>query len=231
LDIGNAVYWYVAFVLSTTAHEAAHATAAYVGGDPTAYEGGQVSLNPLPHMQREPVGMVVMPWVALVLWGWSFGWASTPYDPYWEARHPRRAAWMAAAGPAANFAIALFALVLLQVGLAAGTFEAPERLNFSKLVTSADPFMANAGIFLSILLVLNAILGVFNLIPVPPLDGASAIGLILPERTVLRFRESLQSGGLGSMMFLLVFLFFGRIVVAPLFSTVVELLYPDLSYF
>ncbi len=56
------IVWYLAFVLSTTAHEAAHALAAYLGGDPTAYRAGQVSLNPVPHMRREPFGMVVMKW-------------------------------------------------------------------------------------------------------------------------------------------------------------------------
>jgi len=231
MDVGNAVYWYVAFVMSTTAHEAAHAGAAYLGGDPTAYEGGQVSLNPLPHMQREPVGMLLMPVVSLFFAGWAFGWASTPYDPIWEARHPRRAAWMAAAGPAANFAIALVAFGLLQWGLAQGTFVAPERIGFSMLVTSADPVMANAGTFLSILVILNSILGIFNLIPVPPLDGASAIGLFAPAESVLRFRESLQSGGIGALLFILVFLYFGRIVVAPLFEVVVRLLHPEFVYF
>lgn len=225
MDFANAFFWYTAFVLSTTAHEAAHATAAYLGGDPTAYEGGQVSLNPLPHIQREPVGMVVMPLAALFLWGWSFGWASTPYDPHWEARYPRRAAWMAAAGPATNFAIALLALIALRIGLETGTFEIPDRVSFSYLVAAEDPFTQNVGTFLGILVVLNAILGVFNLMPVPPLDGASAIGLILPERATERFKEALTGGGLGSFLFLLVFLFFGRIFVGPIFRGILSLLY------
>jgi len=230
LDFATGFYWYLAFLISTTAHEAAHATAAYLGGDSTAYEGGQVSLNPWPHIQREPVGMVLMPLAALFFAGWSFGWASTPYDPVWEARHPRRAAWMAAAGPATNFAIALLALGALRVGLELGTFEAPARVNFSYLVTAADPAVANAARFLGILVVLNAILGVFNLIPVPPLDGASAIGLVLPAEAVRRFRESLTSGGLGSLLFLGVFLFFGDLVVAPLFEGVLGLLYPNVEW-
>ena len=228
LEIGDAAAWYIAFVLSTTAHEASHALAAYLGGDPTAYEGGQVSLNPLPHMQREPIGMIVVPVLSALLTTWSFGWASTPYDPFWEQKHPRRAAWMAAAGPAANLLIAALCLAALRVGLEVGAFEAPDRVTSSFLVTAATPFAENLGRFLGILLVLNSILCVFNLVPVPPLDGASAVGLFLSEENALRFKEALASGGLGSMLFLVVFLFFGRIFVRPIWELIVELVHPGL---
>ena len=98
--------WFAAFLFSTTVHEAMHAGVAFRGGDATAYLGGQVSLSPLPHIRREPIGMLVVPLVTAFTLGWSVGWASTPYDPMWAARHPRRAAAMAAAGPAGNLLIA-----------------------------------------------------------------------------------------------------------------------------
>jgi hypothetical protein len=68
--------WFVAFLLSTTVHEAAHALVALRGGDPTAYLGGQVSLSPVPHIRREPLGMVVVPLLMTVLNGWAVGWAA-----------------------------------------------------------------------------------------------------------------------------------------------------------
>src|SRR5690349_10328888 len=83
--------FYVAFLFSTTCHEAAHALVAKIGGDDTAFACGQVSLNPVPHIQREPVGMVVVPILSLIATGSLFGWASAPYNPDWERRHPRRA--------------------------------------------------------------------------------------------------------------------------------------------
>ena len=85
--------WYVVFLLSLTCHEAAHALAARLGGDDTAYLGGQVSLNPVPHVRREPMGAVVVPFLTFLYTsgGWMMGWASAPYDPSWEDRHPRRA--------------------------------------------------------------------------------------------------------------------------------------------
>ena len=72
--------------------------AAYRGGDPTAYHGGQVSLSPVPHIRREPIGMLVVPLLTALSQGWAIGWASTPYDPRWAARYPKREALMAAAG-------------------------------------------------------------------------------------------------------------------------------------
>ncbi len=80
--------WYAMFLLSITCHEAAHAFAAYRGGDLTAYREGQVTLNPLPHMRREPFGTIAIPFVTFLWMGWMMGWASAPYDPSWEARHP-----------------------------------------------------------------------------------------------------------------------------------------------
>jgi Zn-dependent protease len=230
VEIGDAAAWYVAFVLSTTVHEAAHALAALLGGDRTAYEGGQVSLNPWPHIQREPIGMVVVPLVGALWSGMSIGWASTPYDPLWEQRHPRRAAWMAAAGPVANLLLAALCLAALRIGLELGTFEAPQSITRSFIVSAATPLYENLGRFLGILLVLNSLLFVFNLMPVPPLDGASALGLFLPEDMVARFKESLGSGGLGSVLILLVFLFFGRIFSEPIWQLILSLVHPDHVY-
>src|SRR2546429_9733857 len=87
------------------------------GGDETAFLGGQVTLNPEPHIQREPWGMVIIPILMLVLTHSVIGWASAPYDPHWERRHPHLAAWMALAGSAQNFTPIGFAPHVLRVGL------------------------------------------------------------------------------------------------------------------
>src|SRR4051812_6354787 len=86
--------WYVIFLLSLTIHEAAHALVALWGGDDTAYRGGQVTLNPWPHIRREPMGMVFMPLLTYFVSGWMIGWASAPYNPIWGMRYPRRQAAM-----------------------------------------------------------------------------------------------------------------------------------------
>jgi Zn-dependent protease len=187
--------WFIAFLFSTTCHEAAHAWAAKVGGDPTAYIGGQVSLDPIPHMRREPFGMVIMPVLSYVSSGWMMGWASAPYNPNWARTYPRRAGLMALAGPAANFAIVLVTWLLIQVGRSAGVLQLSGKTGFTELVIApADGPMAAAAALLSVLYSLNILLGSFNLLPVPPLDGFGVLGVLLSEsamQKLMDFRDSL----------------------------------------
>jgi hypothetical protein len=138
------VLWYVVFLFSTTCHEAGHALAAKLGGDLTAFHGGQVSLDPMPHIRREPFGMVLFPIISYIAGGWMMGWASAPYDPYWAQRHPRRAAWMALAGPAANMVLVAIAAISIRIGIAVGFFKYPETVSFVGIVDPAGPGAAGA---------------------------------------------------------------------------------------
>jgi Zn-dependent protease len=181
--------WYVVLLFSLTFHEAAHAWASKRGGDLTAYRGGQVSLDPLPHVRREPFGTVFVPLLSFAFSGWMIGWASTPFDPRWAFAHPRRAAWMSLAGPAANLLLMVLAAVGIRLGLSAGVLE-PGALNLTELVMAreAGAWEAVASL-LSILFTLNLLLCVFNLIPVPPLDGGGALGVLLPEPAARRLQS------------------------------------------
>ena len=221
--------WFVAFLFSTTVHEAMHAFAAWKGGDPTAYEGGQVSLSPLPHIRREPIGMVVVPLITALTQGWAIGWASAPYDPHWASRHPGRAAVMSAAGPAGNLAIALVALILLKAGLASGQFVAPDSVRFEHLVSLTDGTATFAGDLLSIFLVLNVLLAAFNLLPLPPLDGGAILEYFLPAHLA----EQVNQWSRTPMFQLLGLLVAWRIfpaIASPLFDLVVKVLHPGESY-
>jgi Zn-dependent protease len=172
---------YVVFLFSTTCHEASHALVAKLGGDSTAALGGQVSLNPIPHIRRSFFGMVVFPILSFLLSRSTgmIGWASAPYDPLWERRHPHRAAWMALAGPAANFTLMLLAALAIRI---ARSFELFHR----------DPITGNASfvaIVLSVVFSLNLLLGTFNLLPVPPLDGSTGIMLLMSENRAQRYLD------------------------------------------
>jgi Zn-dependent protease len=187
--------WYFVFVFSTTCHEAAHALVAYRGGDPTAYAGGHVTLDPLPHIRRSPMGMVVIPIVTFLLNGSMIGWASVPVNPTWTRAHPRRAALMALAGPFANLSLALLAFIAMRFLLNAHVVSVPYNPSFADLVVLPDganphsPLGALARA-LSITLSLNVLLGLFNLIPVPPLDGAVVLQASkLGSRLYDRMRE------------------------------------------
>jgi Zn-dependent protease len=221
----DVIAWYAIFLFSTVCHEAAHATVAWRLGDPTAAKGGQVSLDPRPHIRREPIGMVFAPLIFLFMGGGMLGWASTPYDARWAAAYPRRAGWMALAGPATNFSLCLLAAAALRLGLETGAFVRP--LSISMAATVAVPgggWAEGASKLLSILFSLNLLLAFFNLIPFPPMDGSGLFGLILPGRASLwvqaYFRRPLARFA-GMLLAWYVFpLFFG-----PLYSAGLKTLY------
>jgi Zn-dependent protease len=202
-----AILLFVTLIISLTVHEAAHALVAKWGGDLTAYYGGQVTLNPLPHIQREPFGMLVLPIIALGLSGGTstFGFAHAPYDPIWAYHHPRKAAWMAAAGPLANVLLAAIAFAVLAfiARPESGTEEAVRRI--------ARQF-----------LYLNVLLAVFNAIPVPPLDGASVVsGLVPASRKLYDAWNRIPYSGI--VVFVLMINFMGRLI-DPVYLAVDELL-------
>jgi Zn-dependent protease len=193
--------WYVAFLFSTTCHEAAHAFVAKRGGDETASQGGQVSLNPLPHIRREPFGMVLVPLLSYFLNGSMIGWASAPFDPLWERRHPRRAGWMALAGPAANFTLMFLAVAGLRVG------------SYMKWL-GWNPQTGQPGIAFVALIVffsLNLLLGTFNLLPVPPLDGSTGILIFMNESRAQKYLNWLRGNSYAMLGLLVALLFFSKV--------------------
>lgn len=230
-DIGTALIAYIVFLFSTTVHEAAHAWVALLGGDPTAYHGGQVSLDPRPHIRREPMGMLVIPLASVLLSGWPMGFASAPYDPDWARRHPRRAAWMALAGPASNLVLVALAFLALRIGAANGVFWAPDRASFDHLASAApETLWPSVALLLSMLLSLNLVLAVLNLFPFPPLDGSAAVMLLLTPRATARYQAFLWSNrGLALLGILLAWQLFDR-VFSPVFLLTVNLLHPGAGY-
>lgn len=180
IDLSTGIIWFVVLTYSTVLHEAAHAWSARRMGDYTAYNGGQVSLDPTPHIRREPIGMVVLPIVSYLMNGFMIGWASAPYDPHWALQNPKRSAIMAMAGPAANLLLTVVAGLLMYAGARAGVFVTPPAETASvahhmshMVVSKHGPFWEAAAIVLSIMFSLNLMLCLFNLIPLPPLDGSA----------------------------------------------------------
>jgi Zn-dependent protease len=147
-------------IIAITFHEAAHGFVAYKLGDPTAYQQGRVSFNPIRHI--DPFGTVVLPLLLFITSGWILGWAKpVPVNPS-RLNSPRRdMILVAAAGPGINLALAFVSAALLSA--IGGTAAEPEFLR--RLLTFSIYF--------------NVLIGVFNLIPIPPLDGGRiAVGLL-----------------------------------------------------
>lgn len=232
-QLGLGLLWYVIFVVSTTFHEAAHAFAALVFGDATARDAGVATLDPLPHIYRSPMGMVVIPILSFVLslpHGWMIGWASTPYDPYWAHENRRKAALMALAGPAANLVLIFLAAVLIHAGILLGVFAQPEEVTWTRTTIAQSPGIANgAAIAVSVLLSLNLILLVFNLLPVPPLDGSEVLSLFLSESAAQRYRDFVAQPT-AQIIGLIVAWNLMDVILDPIYTAALNLLYPGAHY-
>ncbi len=202
---------YGVFVFSVTLHEAAHAWAGLKLGDRTAAEGGQVTLDPIPHIRRSPFGMVVAPILSWLANGAMIGWASAPFDPTWARARPKRKALVSAAGPASNFLLVILAGILIRLGLHSGVFRPPAMVGWYELVAGDSGLWVPLAGMLSLLFNLNLLLGLFNLIPLPPLDGGSILLLFLPERSAGRFMDFLHQPGLMILGLLVAWKLFGQI--------------------
>jgi len=229
-EIGLGLLWYAVFVVSTTFHEAAHGLAALLLGDSTARDAGLVTIDPVPHIRRSPIGMAAVPIVSFLMGGWMIGWASTPYDPYWAQANRRQAALMALAGPAANLILILLAVGLIHAGILLGAFAQPQDITWTQTTIATSPGIATgAAIVVSILFSLNLILLIFNLLPLPPLDGSEVISLLLDSRTADRYREFMAQPAAG-LIGIVVAWNLMDVVIEPVQIVALNLLYPGAGY-
>lgn len=215
----NGIVQYVVLIFSMTVHEAAHAWWAMRHGDSTAYQGGQVSLDPLPHIRREPFGMVLIPILTYAANGWMMGWASAPLSLQWILDNPRRAAAVSLSGPLANLAIAVATGVAIRLLVSSGA------IGFDSLSGLATGGLANgAGAVLWHLFFLNTLLFAYNLLPIPPLDGSSALGLFLSEASAQRLQMTIRQP-MVAMLGLMVFFVAGSELVGPVIGFLLSLLF------
>jgi Zn-dependent protease len=166
--IRNIAVFALPVLFAITAHAAAQGYVAYRFGDTSAYAAGRVTLNPLVHI--DPIGTIVVPIVMYLATGFTFGYSKPVPLDFSRLRNPKRdMAWVALAGPGANFVMALiwmvFAVVLTLLGV---TEEFPHKV-------------AEAGLFT------NLLFFAFNLFPLPPLDGGRVLISVLPHSLAFKF--------------------------------------------
>ena len=192
------VAFVIAVIVAITFHEFSHAAVATMQGDQTARSQGRLTLNPISHL--DPLGSI-----ALVLAG--FGWGRpVPFSPTQLRNRRFGAALVGLAGPAANFLLAIAAVIAL-------------RIIYPSAVTAFD--VDFSVILLDMLVTLNVVLGVFNLLPIPPLDGSRLLAILLPpsRQNIVYFLD--QYG---------IFLLLGILILAPnlltpIFRAITEALY------
>ncbi len=163
----------VILIVSVILHEVSHGYMADFLGDPTARLSGRLTLNPLKHI--DPVGSIIVPLITSLLGGFTFGWAKpVPYNPY-NLKNKRTGEFLiAAAGPASNLFIAVVFGTVLRFAAAGAVVMTP----FITIV--------------SYIVIINIVLAVFNLIPLPPLDGSKLLFSVLPNQ-YSRVRHVLES--------------------------------------
>ncbi len=190
----NTIFYVIVLIMSVVIHEVSHGYAAYYFGDQTAKMQGRLTLNPLKHL--DPLGSLIIP-LAFILFhtGFVFGWAKpVPFNP----NNLRDKKWgvvvVAVAGVFANLCIALVFGLLMRLGLTYGFATAP----FLEIT--------------SIVVLVNLVLMVFNLIPVPPLDGSKILFALLPPR--LRYIEVFLER--YALVFLIIFVLFLWQYISPI---------------
>lgn len=202
--IQKIVIYALPVIFAITVHEAAHGYAARHFGDMTAASMGRITLNPIKHIDL--FGTIILPALTVMLGGILFGWAKPVPVNFARLRHPKQdMLWVAAAGPASNFVMAIFwAFVMKFSGLAPAAFSYPLAL------------MGEAGIAINITLM------VLNLLPLPPLDGGRIAVSLLPYRLARPFAQIERYG----FIILIALLFSGVLsqILKPLFALVYTLI-------
>lgn len=199
MDVGAAtiIFQILILLMSVVIHEVSHGFAALWQGDPTAKYQGRLTLNPIKHL--DPIGSVIVPLITALM-GVGFGWAKpVPVNPYNLRNQRWGELWVALAGPLSNIGIAVIFGLALRFLVPLGI------LPMSVIQISG------------LIVIINLVLAVFNLIPIPPLDGSKVLFALLPARYQW-VRAHLEQMGFLLIIFVVIFL-------AQLIVPVVSVLY------
>ena len=200
-DIGQLLIIFPVLLLSLTIHETAHAVTADWYGDPTARRLGRISLNPVVHV--DPVGTIMLPLLGILAGGFVFGWAKpVPVNPANLTRPRQDFLVIAAAGPVSNILLAVAASWLL--GVIPGGVGA---------VGGVPALLATFGFAL---LQLNLLLAVFNMLPIPPLDGGNVLAGLLPETLAVTYDRLIRPYGFVILLLLMATGWLYRLIGPPL---------------
>ncbi len=209
-SIGDFILWFVVFLFSLSFHEAAHAWTAHRFGDDTGYFLGRVSLNPMAHIDL--LGTIIFPVLNFISGVPLIGWAKpVPVNPLLLRNTRRHHMLVSLAGPGSNLLLAAgFILVISLMGL-----------DWDVAARSLGAAFVPLGKMLLMGLMLNVALAVFNLIPIPPLDGHWIVYHLLPDRAAEAFDQIRPFGFL--LLYALMLLGVLRVIFTPVFWTIAHI--------
>jgi Zn-dependent protease len=181
------IFSLIILLFSVIIHEVAHGYAALMQGDRTAEYEGRLTLNPIPHI--DPVGTILLPLLSLTLGGFLFGWAKpVPYNPYNLRNQRWGEAIVAIAGPLSNILLALiFGFIIRFYVVPHGALD------------------GGLALFSDVIVKVNIVLAIFNLMPIPPLDGSKILSSLLPSN-FMRVRQTMERFGFLGVIIFLVFI-------------------------
>jgi len=214
----------IVLLFSVVFHEVAHGWVAYMLGDKTAYRMGRLTLNPVPHI--DPIWTIMVPLMLGFMSNWQFmfgGAKPVPVNPFNFNRPKRDMAITAAAGPLSNLVLIIITIILYKVLTVTGTVEGIE-IYFSGSSMYASRDINAVDTFFIFCVTINSVLMVFNLIPIPPLDGSKILMGFLPYRQAEKY-ESLSRYG---MLILIGILLIGNFTRFSVFDI---LIYPVINFF
>ena len=191
-------------IFAITVHEAAHGFAARYFGDMTAEREGRITLNPLKHI--DPIGTILLPALTLLVGGILFGWAKPVPVNFSRLRNPKRdMLWVAAAGPDSNCKMALFWALIIKLSVA-----------YPSVYSEPMALMGQAGVMI------NVVLMVLNLLPLPPLDGGRIAVSLLPNHLAYKYAQ-IERYGFIILIVLLATGILGRIM-EPFIDAVIQII-------
>jgi Zn-dependent protease len=211
--------WFIVFLFALSVHESAHALVSDRFGDDLGRSLGRISLNPIVHI--DPIGTVLFPLMGAFTGFPLFGWAKpVPVNPLAWREKDKANFWTSAAGPLSNFALAVIFFIVLASLLVTGMVRPTGNIF---VVVSGEGVLDPIAKLVSFGLTVNLGLGVFNLIPIPPLDGSGMLESVLPSE-MQRAYEQLQPYGF-MLLFALMLLGAFSFIYFPIARVVVEALY------
>jgi len=229
IQIGDLIFYFIAFILSLSVHESAHALTSYWFGDDTGHLQGRISLNPMAHI--DPIGTILIPLMGFLsaaqglppLIGWAKPVETNPLR--WRNKDLANIS-VSAAGPISNFLLALAFFIIMKVMLLSGMAVRGYKAPFTLIQPAMDDqsgWLMPVCTFLSLMLLLNVALAVFNLIPIPPLDGSHVFETLLPD-SLKGIYEQIRPYSWIILLGLLWMGFFG-FIMGPVSNLVVRLLW------